>query len=170
MSVSLRGELTETTRTHFEHPSRSGVLTPELSSLTALGYAIQNGNLQGTRDIIRGEPRWLLNDADYQLNSPVVSTSCFLIRTASQRLHDYLCTCSRPGAKTKEAFVAHQGTGSASRYRKSMYCKIRNLRRCNCIRPRRDKGRRCRRQNGPEPNNCTALSQHTGNTKLVAYL
>jgi lysophospholipase len=74
MSVSIRGELTETTRTHFEHPSRSGVLTPELSSLTALGYAIQKGDLQGTRDIIRGEPRWLLNDADYQLNSPVVST------------------------------------------------------------------------------------------------
>ncbi|KAH7551022.1 hypothetical protein BM1_10395 [Bipolaris maydis] len=71
MSVSLRGELTETTRTHFEHPSRSGVLTPELSSLTALGYAIQKGDLQATRDIIRGEPRWLLNDADYQMNSPV---------------------------------------------------------------------------------------------------
>ncbi|KAF1918910.1 asparaginase-domain-containing protein [Ampelomyces quisqualis] len=71
MSVSLRGELTESSRTHFEHPSRSGVLTPELSSLTALGYAIQKGDLQGTRDIIRGEPRWLLNDADYQLNSPV---------------------------------------------------------------------------------------------------
>jgi lysophospholipase len=73
MSVSLRGELTETTRTHFEHPSRSGVLTPELSSLTALGYAVQKGDLQATRDIIRGEPRWLLNDADYQMNSPVVS-------------------------------------------------------------------------------------------------
>jgi len=74
MSVSLRGELTETTRTHFEHPSRSGVLTPELSSLTALGYAVQKGDLQATKDIIRGEPRWLLNDADYQMNSPVVST------------------------------------------------------------------------------------------------
>jgi lysophospholipase len=71
MSVSLRGELTETTRTHFEHPSRSGVLTPELSSLTALGYAVQKGDLQATKDIIRGEPRWLLNDADYQMNSPV---------------------------------------------------------------------------------------------------
>ncbi|EDU42605.1 L-asparaginase 1 [Pyrenophora tritici-repentis Pt-1C-BFP] len=71
MSISLRGELTETTRTHFEHPSRSGVLTPELSSLTALGYAVQKGDLQATKDIIRGEPRWLLNDADYQMNSPV---------------------------------------------------------------------------------------------------
>jgi lysophospholipase len=73
MSVSIRGELTETTRTHFEHP-KSGALTPALSSLTALGYAIQKGNLQEARDIIRGEPRWLLNDADYQLNTPVVSS------------------------------------------------------------------------------------------------
>ncbi|KAF2269577.1 asparaginase-domain-containing protein [Lojkania enalia] len=71
MSVSMRGELTELTRTHFEHPKTSGSLTPELSSLTALGYAIQKGNLQDTRDIIRGEPRWLLNDADYNLNTPV---------------------------------------------------------------------------------------------------
>jgi lysophospholipase len=92
MSISLRGELTEQTRTHFEHPSRSGVLTPELSSLTALGYAIQKGNLQGTRDIIRGEPRWLLNDSDYQLNSPVVSDT-FLISWASQRLQSYRHTC-----------------------------------------------------------------------------
>ncbi|KAF2871332.1 asparaginase-domain-containing protein [Massariosphaeria phaeospora] len=71
MSISVRGELTETTRTHFEHPQRSGILTPELSNLTALGYAVQKGNLQETKDIIRGEPRWLLNDADYNLNTPV---------------------------------------------------------------------------------------------------
>ncbi|KAH7135468.1 asparaginase-domain-containing protein [Dendryphion nanum] len=70
MSVSIRGELTESTRTHFEHP-KSGTLTPELSALTALGYAVQKGNLQEARDIIRGEPRWLLNDADYNLNTPV---------------------------------------------------------------------------------------------------
>ncbi|KAF2125553.1 asparaginase-domain-containing protein [Dothidotthia symphoricarpi CBS 119687] len=71
MMISVRGELTETTRTHFEHPEKSGVLTPELSSLTALGYAIQKGDLQETRDIIRGERRWLLNDADYNMNNPV---------------------------------------------------------------------------------------------------
>lgn len=73
MSVSIRGELTEASRTHFEHPKSGGALTPELSSLTALGYSIQKGNLQETRDIIRGEPRWLLNDADYNLNTPMVS-------------------------------------------------------------------------------------------------
>ncbi|KAF1993471.1 asparaginase-domain-containing protein [Amniculicola lignicola CBS 123094] len=71
MSVSIRGELSESTRTHFEHPKSSGTLTPELSSLTALGYAIQKGNLQEAKDILRGEPRWLLNDADYNLNTPV---------------------------------------------------------------------------------------------------
>jgi lysophospholipase len=73
MSVSIRGELTESTRTHFEHPKQNGSLTPELSSLTALGYAVQKGSLQDTKDIIRGEARWLLNDADYNLNTPVVS-------------------------------------------------------------------------------------------------
>lgn len=73
MSISIRGELTEVTRTHFEHPKIGGTLTPEISNLTALGYAIHKGNLQDTRDIIRGEPRWLLNDADYNLNTPVVS-------------------------------------------------------------------------------------------------
>lgn len=87
MSVSVRGELTEATRTHFEHPKTSGTLTPELSNLTALGYAIQKGNLQETRDIIRGEPRWLLNDADYNLNTPVVSPNfIFRPRGPSQRL------------------------------------------------------------------------------------
>jgi len=72
MSVSIRGELTEETRTHFQHPMNgTGSLTPQLTNLAALGYAIQKGDLQQTRDIIRSEPRWLLNDADYNLNTPV---------------------------------------------------------------------------------------------------
>ena len=75
MMISIRGELTEATRTHFEHPQKSGLMTPELTSLTALGYAIQKGDLQETRDIIRSEPRWLLNDADYQGCTPVVSAT-----------------------------------------------------------------------------------------------
>jgi lysophospholipase len=73
MMLSIRGELTEATRTHFEHPSKSGLMTPELTSLTALGYAVQRGDLQETRDIIRSERRWMLNDADYQGCTPVVS-------------------------------------------------------------------------------------------------
>lgn len=72
MSTSSRGELTESSRTHFEHP-KSGDLTPEVSNLTALGYAIQDGDLTGSREVIRREPRWLLNDADYSGNTPVVS-------------------------------------------------------------------------------------------------
>lgn len=72
MSGSVRGELTETARTHFEHP-KSGTLTPEVSNLTALGYAIQDGDLAGVREVIRGESRWLLNDVDYSGNTPMVS-------------------------------------------------------------------------------------------------
>jgi lysophospholipase len=84
MMISIRGELTEATRTHFEHPQKSGLMTPELTSLTALGYAVQKGDLQETRDIIRSESRWLLNDADYQGCTPVVSD------LSSQLLHTYL--------------------------------------------------------------------------------
>ncbi|KAF2455509.1 asparaginase-domain-containing protein [Lineolata rhizophorae] len=69
MSVSLRGELTETSRTHFQHPN--GSLTPKMTALTALGYAIGAGNLAGVRDVMRGEPEWLLNDVDYSGNTPM---------------------------------------------------------------------------------------------------
>jgi lysophospholipase len=72
MHNSLRGELTERGRTHFQHPT-SGTLTPEISSLTALGYAIQDGDALNVRDVVRGENRWLLNDVDYSGNTPVVS-------------------------------------------------------------------------------------------------
>ncbi|KAH0360561.1 asparaginase-domain-containing protein, partial [Aureobasidium melanogenum] len=70
MHNSLRGELTERGRTHFQHPT-SGTLTPEISSLTALGYAIQDGDALSVRDVVRGENRWLLNDVDYSGNTPV---------------------------------------------------------------------------------------------------
>jgi lysophospholipase len=74
MSISISGELTESTRTHFQHPpSDSGTLSPELSSLIALAYAIRDGDLQAVRDVIRGESRWLLNDTDYSGNTPMVS-------------------------------------------------------------------------------------------------
>jgi 60kDa lysophospholipase len=78
MSVSLRGELTESSRTHFEHPEKSGTLTPEMTSLTALGYAIHKGDLNNAKEVMRGESRWLLNDSDYSGNTPMVSnkSSC----------------------------------------------------------------------------------------------
>ncbi|KAF2841311.1 asparaginase-domain-containing protein [Patellaria atrata CBS 101060] len=70
MSISLRGELTESSKTQFHHP-QNGTLTPEKSSLIALAYAIREGDLQGVRDVMRGEARWLLNDGDYSKNTPL---------------------------------------------------------------------------------------------------
>ena len=70
MSVSTRGELTEQARTVYQHPN--GQLSPTLVNLTALGYAITKGDLEQVRDILRGESNWLLNEADYSGNTPVV--------------------------------------------------------------------------------------------------
>ncbi|KAF2095984.1 asparaginase-domain-containing protein [Rhizodiscina lignyota] len=70
MGVSLRGELTEVSQTHFQHPS-SGTLTPELRSLSALDYAVQKGDLQGVKEVMERESRWLLNDGDYSGNTPL---------------------------------------------------------------------------------------------------
>ncbi len=71
MSVSIRGELTEESKTLFEHPK--GYLAPRLASLTALAYAIAQGDVQAVREVIRAEPEWLLNEADYDGNTPLVS-------------------------------------------------------------------------------------------------
>jgi 60kDa lysophospholipase len=72
MSISICGELTEIVETHFRHPD-TGTLTPERKSLTALGYAIHAGDLAAAKDVMRGESRFLLNDADYSGNTPLVS-------------------------------------------------------------------------------------------------
>ncbi|KAI9884189.1 MAG: hypothetical protein M1823_004028 [Watsoniomyces obsoletus] len=76
MSVSIRGELTEQSKPLFEHPKNS--LTPSLASLTALGYAIAQGDLEAVRGVMRGEPEWLLNEADYDGNTPLGSTARFV--------------------------------------------------------------------------------------------
>lgn len=70
MSVSLRGELTEASRTHFQHPT-DGTLTPEVRSLSALDYAVQQGDLTKVKDVMEKETRWLLNDVDYAGNTPM---------------------------------------------------------------------------------------------------
>ena len=70
MSISFRGELTEQSQTVFRHPD--GVLPDRVKNLTALGYAIAQGNLDKVREVLRGEPNWLLNDADYSGNTPLV--------------------------------------------------------------------------------------------------
>ena len=74
MSTSLRGELSDSPRMHFHHPD-IGTLTPELTSLTALAYAIQEGDLARTRELLQGDPRMLLNESDYNMNTPMVSAS-----------------------------------------------------------------------------------------------
>lgn len=70
MSISLRGELTETSHPVFRHPE--GGLPERAKILTALGYAIAQGDLPRVKDILRGEHEWLLNEADYSGNTPLV--------------------------------------------------------------------------------------------------
>lgn len=73
MSVSIRGELTEQVKTVFQHPHPAGTLTPKIANLAALGYAIARGDLDAVRELLKGEPGWLLNEADYSGNTPLVS-------------------------------------------------------------------------------------------------
>lgn len=75
MSISIRGEITESSRTIFKHPT--GVLSPSVASLTALGYAIAQGDFKKVEETMRGEGEWLLNSADYSGNTPLVSTRSF---------------------------------------------------------------------------------------------
>lgn len=70
MSISLRGELTLHSQTAFRHPD--GVISEQARILTALGYAIANGDLDQVKEVTKGEQQWVLNDADYSGNTPVV--------------------------------------------------------------------------------------------------
>lgn len=70
MSISLHGELTEQTGIAFEHPCSQ--LPQHLSTLSALGYAIAKGNLLELKEILKGGFDWLLNEADYSGNTPLV--------------------------------------------------------------------------------------------------
>ena len=69
MSVSMRGELTEVGNMLFEHPTVR--LPVPLANLTTLSYAISNGNLAETKDLLTGDLGWLLNEADYAGNTPL---------------------------------------------------------------------------------------------------
>lgn len=71
MSVSIRGELTEHVKTSFQHPN--GTLSPRVANLAALGYAITRGDIEAVRELMKGEPGVLLNEADYSGNTPLVS-------------------------------------------------------------------------------------------------
>ncbi len=71
MSISLRGELTEHTGIAFEHPCSH--LPQHLSSLSALGYSIAKGNLPELTEVLKGgDLDWLVNEADYSGNTPLV--------------------------------------------------------------------------------------------------
>lgn len=72
MSLSLRGELTESSQPVFRHPD--GALPERVQALTVLGYAIAQGDLARVEEIVKSEHDWLLNDADYSGNTPVVSS------------------------------------------------------------------------------------------------
>ncbi|RAL01878.1 putative lysophospholipase [Aspergillus ibericus CBS 121593] len=69
MAVSLRGELTEVSQPVFRHPD--GALPERVQSLTVLGYAIAQGDLDRVQEIVAREHHWLLNDADYSGNTPI---------------------------------------------------------------------------------------------------
>lgn len=71
MSISLRGELTESSLPLFRHPD--GALPGRVQTLTAMGYAIAHGDLERVKTIMNTEHHWLLNDADYSGNTPIVS-------------------------------------------------------------------------------------------------
>lgn len=72
MSVNLRGELTETSQMHFEHPT-SEQLPPTAATMTVLAYAIADGNLETFKTIIDSEGDKILNHIDYLGNTPLVS-------------------------------------------------------------------------------------------------
>ena len=69
MSVSLRGEMTENARQIFRHPT--GNLTTQMTNLTAISYAVAAGEFERTKDLLKGEPHWLLHQADYSGNTPM---------------------------------------------------------------------------------------------------
>ena len=73
MSISLRGELTEQTGVAFEHPR--GFLPQHRSRLSALGYVIARGDLAELQEVLTGDLEWLVNQADYSGNTPLVSLS-----------------------------------------------------------------------------------------------
>lgn len=87
MSVSLRGELTESSQPIFRHPG--GTLPERAKKLTAVGYAIAHGDLEKVEEVMRSEDGWLLNEADYSGNTPVVCYQSFSILT-DMSLHSSL--------------------------------------------------------------------------------
>ncbi|KAL7797499.1 asparaginase domain-containing protein [Trichoderma ceciliae] len=74
-SRSLRGEMTEIAHPSFSHPTNpidyTSRLTPMESAFAALGYAIQNGEIDVVRQLLEAEGSQLLKTADYAGNTAV---------------------------------------------------------------------------------------------------
>lgn len=75
-SRSLRGEMTEIAHPTFSHPAApledpASRLTPTESAFTALGYAIQNGQMSVVKQLLAGDGSQLLKTADYAGNTAV---------------------------------------------------------------------------------------------------
>lgn len=68
MAVSLRGEITVNANTIFSHPT--GDLSPNITQLTAIAYAISEGDLGKVQDLMIREPQ-LINKPDYSGNTPL---------------------------------------------------------------------------------------------------
>ncbi len=78
LSVSLRGEFTEPMNMIFEHPQ--GILPTQIANLTYLGYAISKGDVTEVHKQLKGNLGWLLNEADYSGNTPLVRRLQYLVR------------------------------------------------------------------------------------------
>ena len=77
MSISLRGELTESSLPVFRHPD--GPLPERVQTLIVMAYAIAHGDLERVQTIMKSEHHWLLNDEDYSGNTPIVSVPSLAI-------------------------------------------------------------------------------------------
>ncbi|KAF4992786.1 hypothetical protein FDECE_13616 [Fusarium decemcellulare] len=76
LSRSLRGEMTEIAHQSFSHPSGSldfaaAHLTASETAFSALGYAIENGELGLVKQLLQGEGAQLLKQSDYAGNTAV---------------------------------------------------------------------------------------------------
>ncbi|KAG5977664.1 hypothetical protein E4U55_006629 [Claviceps digitariae] len=102
-AVSLRGEMTEIAHPTFSHPSSAllednhssssssspRLLTPTEAAFTALGYAIQNGQMSLVKQLLQGDGSQLLKTADYAGNTALhlaaVSGNASILRELLQQ-------------------------------------------------------------------------------------
>jgi lysophospholipase len=98
MRLPISGELTEHSKMVFQHPG-GGLLPKRDTRLMELGYAITKGDLRKVQELLRGEPAWLLNEADYNGFTPLVSylyPKYLGLRGCMLTNHFVACCCDRP--------------------------------------------------------------------------